>query len=117
VCSDGKNVGGCRAFPWNLHNGQCNKCCELTHCPKRNVGLKKKVPIDASMCPPCESAICSNHRLNLCPLDDSPYLCIKGPAYGGCSPHPWDREEGECKQCCTLTPECGAAASPKDFLH
>lgn len=107
VCSAGPNFGGCQDRPWIIEPWKCNKCCELTHCPKKKKETIKAV-IEPSTCPPCGVDICRS-RLNLCPEVAAPYLCIEGSATTGCSPRPWDLNEGDCSKCCTVMEGCSAA--------
>lgn len=39
VCTDGPNTGGCSRFPWDVRSEQCNGCCELTECLKKQHGV------------------------------------------------------------------------------
>ena len=57
-------------------------------------------------CPPCTKEVCRNPKLNLCPVQNAPYLCTDGPSTGGCSRFPWDLEDVFCRGCCELTPGC-----------
>ena len=56
-------------------------------------------------CPPCSKDICRSH-LNLCPVDNAPFLCTNGPSVGGCSRSPWILEDAFCDSCCELTHGC-----------
>lgn len=107
VCSGGPSTGGCASSPWDLTPSQCHECCELTHCHKEVAAKKKSA--DPSVCPPCEYSVCKS-RLNLCPADAAPYLCIEGAATGGCSPSPWDTQVADCTKCCTVMDGCDYAS-------
>ena len=56
-------------------------------------------------CNECSHEVCAS-ELNKCPLWDAPFLCVKGPSIGGCSPVPWALGEDFCKSCCRLVPGC-----------
>ena len=57
-------------------------------------------------CPDCIHAECTS-ALNKCPLLDAPYLCLKGPSTGGCSPLSWEvGEDALCTSCCKLHIGC-----------
>jgi len=66
---------------------------------------KIRSPVDASLCPPCGSDICSGDD-NKCPVNAAPYLCTDGPALGGCSMDPWEHQTDICHKCCLLSVEC-----------
>jgi hypothetical protein len=69
------------------------------------VAQKGRSPIDASHCPQCTLDICKG-SLNQCPVISAPYLCIDGPALGGCSTEPWVLNTAVCKKCCQLYVDC-----------
>lgn len=68
-------------------------------------GAIATVPVDSSHCPPCSSKVCRSN-LNKCPISEAPFICIQGPARGGCSAAPWEHNPRICDSCCILPIEC-----------
>ncbi len=105
VCTEGRSTGGCLGAPWELDGDVCKTCCEMTHCQERSPPEGAKVPVvKSSDCPHCEQSVCHS-RMNMCPIDTAPYLCVQGAGSGGCSPSPWKLGR-DCAQCCEVTREC-----------
>lgn len=120
VCTAGPNVGGCSYVPWDLGTGQCQNCCELTDCPTvetSDLTSSSVVVHDAhnvwndtleEACPNCTPEQCKES--NVCPPSGAaPYLCLKGSSARGCSPRPWNLDDGQCHSCCTVPDGCPAA--------
>jgi Glycosyl hydrolase family 81 C-terminal domain len=104
ICIKGGSRGGCSDGPWEIHNDQCEQCCELTDCWQVLARAKKEAA--ESNCPPCPRNVCRG-TVNKCPSQlSSQSLCLSGPSNGGCSLEPWAVEDGQCTECCTLLPGC-----------
>lgn len=120
VCTKGLNIGGCSKTPWILDDGLCSRCCDVTVCidyedleSNETNGAAAVVSGAAASenktggnCEKCDPEVCTS-KLNLCPIDAAPYLCVKGKNIRGCSPWPWRTDDGECEKCCDLEKTCG----------
>jgi len=62
--------------------------------------------VHSKTCPPCSKQICRDSKLNLCPVDNAPFLCTDGKSIGGCSLSPWTFDNGMCTGCCELSRGC-----------
>lgn len=105
VCTAGPNEAGCAPTAWEIVPWSCTECCELTDCPK--ISPLEISPLDdpaEGECPLCTKEQCKS---NLCPIHGvAPYLCTDGDSVGGCSPHPWGLDDGQCNECCRVHEDC-----------
>lgn len=116
VCTKGVNTGGCSRKPWDIGTGLCNGCCEVSACrdfenfesPNEPdvVELVESEKGETAGCLECDTGVCTS-KLNLCPVHSAPYLCMEGKNIGGCSPWPWNTDDGQCDKCCDLKRTCG----------
>ena len=113
VCTDGPNRGGCSPAPWDL-GSLCHSCCETTDCseyidfeePDEDSSMDTTGE-KSSSCIQCDEEVCTDKKINLCPVKAAPFLCVKGKNAGGCSPEPWRTDDKECEKCCDLKLTCG----------
>lgn len=63
------------------------------------------ITLDESQCPHCTSDMC-NKLGKYCPSVEAPFLCTLGLSAGGCSERPWSLSQGQCSDCCKITPGC-----------
>ncbi|GAX24778.1 hypothetical protein FisN_4Hu336 [Fistulifera solaris] len=107
VCSEGNNYGGCSPFPWALEDGICSTCCELTHCPRFEETIRVKGNFsDDKNCSQCSKTDCRRAHTQ-CPSHmATPYLCLKGPSFGGCSAQGWKSSSDTCLECCQASEDC-----------
>lgn len=110
VCTAGSNTGGCSGSPWELDTGLCQDCCELTNCP--HLSATDLVTFENGWgdnnCPTCSPQQC--REKNVCPPSGSaPYLCLSGDSAGGCATRPWNLNNGQCQDCCTVGSDCEPA--------
>lgn len=108
VCSEGNNYGGCSPFPWALQEGICSTCCELTDCPRYEPPKKEeeRTSNNDKNCPQCSKTDCRRAHIQ-CPSHMStPYLCLKGPSFGGCSKQGWKASSEACLDCCQASEDC-----------
>ena len=109
VCTGGPNEGGCSGFPWYLDSALCTECCDLTDCPKISpleVPAVEATDESEPNCPTCTEEECLSAKGGLCPIQGAPFLCIAGASKGGCSPRPWQLQDGQCHKCCTVPQSC-----------